>query len=97
MILEEVSLIMAKKRKIIVTVAPTSNFHGKEANPALPEQPKEIAEEVYRCLNAGAAIAHVHARDLQGKPTNDGNVFKEIKAEITAKSNIITQLRQHLR
>ena len=28
---------------------------------------------------------------LQGKPTNDGNVFKEIKAEITAKSNIITQ------
>ena len=82
---------MAKKRKIIVTVAPTSNFHGKEANPALPEQPKEIAEEVYRCLNAGAAIAHVHARNPKGKPTNDANVFKEIKAEIIAKSNIITQ------
>jgi 3-keto-5-aminohexanoate cleavage enzyme len=82
---------MAKK-KIIVTVAPTSNFHGKEANPALPEQPKEIAEEVQRCLNAGAAIAHIHARDINGKPTNDVNVFKEIKSEILAKApSIITQ------
>lgn len=82
---------MAKK-KIIVTVAPTSNFHGKEANPALPEQPKEIAEEVLRCLNAGAAIAHIHARDSYGVPTNDVNVFKEIKSEVLAKApNIITQ------
>ena len=32
------------KRKIIVTVAPTSNFHGKEANPALPEK-----KEIYYC------------------------------------------------
>ena len=85
------------KRKIIVTVAPTSNFHGKEANPALPEQPKEIAEEVYRCLNAGAAIAHIHARDPKGVPTNDANVFKEIKAEIIAKCNIIHNSVQHLR
>lgn len=82
---------MMAKRKIIVTVAPTSNFHGKEANPALPEQPKEIAEEVYRCLNAGAAIAHIHARDKQGVPTNDVNVFKEIKSEVSAKCNIIQQ------
>lgn len=81
---------MAKK-KLIVTVAPTSNFHGKEANPALPEQPKEIAEEVLRCLNAGASIAHIHARDKQGIPTNDVNVFREIKSEVSAKCNIIQQ------
>ena len=81
---------MAKK-KIIITVAPTSNFHGKEANPASPEQPREIAEEVYRCLNSGAAIAHIHARDKQGVPTNDVNVFKEIKNEVSAKCNIIQQ------
>lgn len=30
-------------RKVILTVAPTSNFHGKEANPALPIQPDEVA------------------------------------------------------
>ena len=63
----------------------------------LPEQPKEIAEEVYRCLNAGAAIAHIHARDPKGIPTNDANVFKEIKAEISAKSNIINNSVRHLR
>ena len=30
--------------QVIVTIAPTSNFHGKAANPALPEQPDEIAQ-----------------------------------------------------
>ncbi|MGK7377323.1 3-keto-5-aminohexanoate cleavage protein [Planococcus sp. 1R117A] len=79
------------KRKIIVTVAPTSNFHAKEANPALPVHPDEIAEEVYRCYNAGAAIAHIHARDKKGIQTNDVNVFKEINAQVGAKSNIIQQ------
>lgn len=80
-----------EKRKIIVTVAPTSNFHAKEANPALPVHPHEIAEEVYRCYNAGAAIAHIHARDKDGVQTNDVNVFKEINAQVGAKSNIIQQ------
>ena len=79
------------KRKLIVTVAPTSNFHGKEANPALPYHPDEIAEEVYRCYNAGASIAHIHARDHNGVPTNDVNVFKAINAEVSAKCNIIQQ------
>ncbi len=66
------------KRKIPVTVAPTSNFHGKEPNPALPEQPKEMAEEVYRCYHAGASVAHIHARDKNGVQTNGVNVFREI-------------------
>ena len=33
-------------KKLIVTVAPTSNFHGKEANPALPFSPEEAAKAV---------------------------------------------------
>jgi len=41
--------------KIIVTVAPTSNFHGKEANPALPFSPQEVADAVYECWNEGAS------------------------------------------
>lgn len=79
------------KRKIIVTVAPTSNFHGKEANPALPVTPKEIGEDAYRCYNAGAAIVHIHARDKNGGQTNDLNVFKEINTEVRSKCNIILQ------
>jgi uncharacterized protein (DUF849 family) len=57
--------------KMIVTVAPTSNFHGKEANPALPFSPQEVAEAVYECWNEGASIVHIHGRDEKGLPTNE--------------------------
>ena len=79
------------KRKLIVLVAPTSNFHGKEANPALPEQPNEIAEETFRCYNAGASVVHIHARDKNGVQTNDVNVFREINQAVRAKCDIILQ------
>lgn len=78
-------------RKVIITVAPTSNFHGKEANPALPEQPDEIAEAVKACCDAGAAIAHIHARDRNGVQTNDVEVFREINKAVRAKCPIIIQ------
>jgi 3-keto-5-aminohexanoate cleavage enzyme len=76
-------------RKVIVTVATTGGFHGKDANPNLPEQPHEIAESVYACYNAGAAIAHIHARDKNGKSTGDTEVFREIKKRVRDKCNII--------
>ena len=63
--------------KMIVTVAPTSNFHGKEANPALPFSPQEVAEAVYECWNEGASIVHIHGRDKKGLPTNDPSFFQE--------------------
>ncbi len=78
-------------RKVVITVAPTSNFHGKEANPALPEQPDEIAESVKACYEAGASIAHIHARDKNGVQTNDVEVFKAINKAVRAKSPIIIQ------
>ena len=78
-------------RKVIVTVAPTSNFQGKEANPALPIQPDEVATAVVDAYNAGASLAHLHARDKQGVQTNDPEVFKDINARIRAKCPIIIQ------
>ena len=62
---------MKLEEKLIMCAAATSNFHGKEANPALTSSPNEIAEEVYKCWNEGAAVVHIHARDREGKPTND--------------------------
>lgn len=76
-------------RKLIITVAQTGGLHGKEANPNLPEQPKEIAESTYDCYNEGAAIAHLHARDKQGKISSDPAVYREIHELIKAKCNII--------
>lgn len=78
--------------KLIITAALTGSFHGKEANPALPEQPEEIIQSAYECYNAGAAIVHIHAREKDGSTTStDPEVYKKIKHGIRAKCNIITQ------
>lgn len=82
---------MAQKRKIILTAAQTGNFQGKAQNPNLPEQPSEIIQSVYDCYNAGASIAHIHARDKDGMSCNDPQIFAEINSGVRAKCNIITQ------
>lgn len=77
--------------KVIVTVAPTSNFHGKEANPALPEQPEEIARSVREAYDAGACLSHMHARDRDGVQTNSAAVYREINAAVRAECEVIIQ------
>jgi 3-keto-5-aminohexanoate cleavage enzyme len=76
-------------RKVIITAALTGGQHGKEANPNLPEQPNEIAESAFECCKAGASIAHIHARDKNGKPTADVNIYREIKKLVREKCDII--------
>ena len=63
-------------RKVILTVAPTGGVHGKDANPNLPEQPEEIAEQVAACEDLGAAIVHLHGRDEHGE--NDAGRLQEV-------------------
>lgn len=48
--------------KLVITAAITGAFLSKEQHPALPVTPEEIAAEVKRCYDAGATIAHLHAR-----------------------------------
>lgn len=78
-------------RKIIITVAQTGAFHGKEANPNIPLTPQEIADSAYDCYNAGAAIVHIHARDKEGVSSNDPAIYNEIGSRVRAKCNLITQ------
>lgn len=70
----------------IITVAPTGAFPGKEHNPAVPLTPREIAEDVYECWQAGAAIAHLHMRDADGKGTMNKELFAETVALIREKT-----------
>jgi len=76
---------MVKTDKLIICVAPCGSFLTKEANPNIPIQPDEIAEEVYRSWNEGASLAHIHARNLTGKATTDPEVFQEINKRIREK------------
>ena len=43
----------------------------------MPMTPAEIAEDVYECWQAGAAMAHLHMRDENGNGTMDKNKFRE--------------------
>ena len=64
--------------KVVITVATTGGLHGKEANPNLPEQPKEIVQSFRDCLNAGASVAHIHVRDPRGVTSSNLDIFSEV-------------------
>lgn len=78
-------------RKVIITVAQTGAFHGKEANPNIPLTPAEIAQSALDCYNAGAAVVHIHARDKEGLSTNDPKIYSEIGSGIKAKCDLVLQ------
>lgn len=76
--------------KLIVTAALTGNITLPTQTPHLPITPQQIAEEAAKCVEAGAASIHVHARDPQsGRPSTDPAVFREIASLIKNKTNAI--------
>lgn len=77
--------------KLIITACLTGAEVTREQQPNLPLTPDEIAQAAYDCYLAGASMVHVHARDKDGNPTQDYEVYKEIKEKIEAKCNIIFQ------
>ena len=56
-------------KKTIITAALTGAWPKKENNPNVPMTPSEIADDIYACWKAGAAIAHLHMRDDNGNGT----------------------------
>ena len=79
-------------RKAIITVAPTGEGATKQANPALPTTPAEIADAVYESYRAGAAVAHLHMRDDNDKPTMSLAKFKETVERVRDKCDIVINL-----
>ncbi len=64
-------------KKTIITVATTGAWPKKENNSNVPMTPSEIADDVYACWRAGAAVAHLHMRDDAGNGTMDTAKFRE--------------------
>lgn len=76
--------------KIIVTCAITGGIHTPTMSPYLPITPREIADEVVKASEAGAAIAHIHARNPKdGSPTADASIYKEIVSDVYSRCDII--------
>ncbi|EAX46687.1 protein of unknown function DUF849 [Thermosinus carboxydivorans Nor1] len=71
--------------KLIVTVAPTGNVPTKAMTPFVPVTPEEIAEDIAACYEKGAAVAHIHARNEEGRPTHEIKFFAEILRRLDEK------------
>jgi uncharacterized protein (DUF849 family) len=78
--------------KTIITVAPTGAWPTKKDNPNVPLTPREIAADVVACRKAGAAVAHLHMRDDEGKGTMDKNRFAETVTMIRNECDIVLNL-----
>ena len=57
---------MARK-KLVILVAPTGGNAMDREGAHVPLSPEEIADEGVRCLEAGASVLHIHARDPVSK------------------------------
>ena len=75
---------MALKDKRIITVAVTGAWPTRKDNSNLPVTPQEIADDVYSCWQAGAAVAHIHVREDDGTPSMRFERYQETVALIRA-------------
>lgn len=78
--------------KLIITAAVVGGELTRNETPYLPITPEEIADEVYKAWQAGASIAHIHARAEDGTPTQDRTVYERIMREIQNRCDIIIQV-----
>ena len=77
------------ERKVILTIAPTGGMADRTVTPHLPTQPEEIAEDVYRCWQAGASVVAVHARRPDDGATCDPEIYRQINDLIRERCDII--------
>ena len=79
--------------KVVLTVSVTGSIGDRSSNPALPVTPKEIAESAVEAAAAGAAVAHIHVRDIQtGKPSMEMQMYEETVRRIRDHSDILLNL-----
>jgi 3-keto-5-aminohexanoate cleavage enzyme len=78
--------------KLIITVALNGSVPTRVHTPYVPLTPEEIAESAVRCREAGASIAHIHARDIEGNPSLDPDIFEHIHRLISERTDLIVQI-----
>lgn len=73
----------------VITCAVTGVLANRKQSPGIPYTPAEIGEECRRAYEAGAAVAHIHARNDDGTPTFSPAVFARIRDEVRRRSPIL--------
>ena len=75
--------------RVVISAALTGALTTRDQCEAIPYTAEEIAEEAAAAREAGAAVAHIHARTDNGSPTYSTERYQEIKDEVQARTDII--------
>lgn len=67
---------------LILTVAPNGAYKTKRDHPGVPLTAQEIAATAKACLDAGAAMLHLHVRDSEGRHLLDAHAYREATAAV---------------
>jgi len=75
--------------KVVVSAALTGALTTRDQCEHIPYTPEEIAEDAAAAREAGAAVAHIHARTDDGAPTFDTGVYREIRDAVRERTDIV--------
>jgi uncharacterized protein (DUF849 family) len=75
--------------KVVISAALTGALTTRDQCGAIPYTPEEIAEEAAAAREAGAAVAHIHARTPEGSPTFSTETYQEIYDEVRDRTDIV--------
>ncbi|RQN05047.1 3-keto-5-aminohexanoate cleavage protein [Pantoea ananatis] len=84
--------MMSVENRVILTVACTGAWPQKSDTPYIPLTPKDQADEIVRCCEAGASIAHIHVRDEESQASMDFDQFAETLRLVRARCDIVINL-----
>ena len=65
--------------EVIISCAITGSGDTAKKHPNLPITPKQIAEAAIEAAKAGAAVAHMHVREPDGKPSRKLEYLKKLQ------------------
>jgi 3-keto-5-aminohexanoate cleavage enzyme len=63
----------------IITVAITGALPRKAMTPAIPVTPSEQIESTHQAYEAGAALVHIHVRNVDETPSSDPALFAQVQ------------------
>ncbi len=83
---------MRPAEKVIITTAITGSVNIPSQSPYLPLSADEVADAALEAIEAGSAVVHLHAREPDGRPTPDPDVFEKIVGRITDQTDAVVNI-----
>jgi len=71
--------------KVFISCAVTGSGDTAKKHPDLPKTPEQIANAAIEAAKAGAAIAHIHVREPDGKPSRRIELYDEVVDRIRSR------------